>query len=138
MHHLDLIFGARMRAFFCSLSDQLKGQHIFRKGLCIFRKGQLQFQKLKRSPPTKSHQRLLDNAGDSTLDLAGPMKRGEKKEKLEREKEKREKKEGEKVRPVGHAKHLFMICVPFAFAVFACCFLLNAKHHLMFCAQNSI
>ena len=94
MHHLDLIFGAKMRAFFCSLSKQLKGQCIFRKGLYIFRKGQLQFQKLKRSPPpTKSRRWLLDHAGDSTLDLAGPMKRGGKEEKRKRKEEKREEKE---------------------------------------------
>ena len=94
---LTLNFRCKNACFFCSLSEQLKGQHIFRKGLCVFRKGQFQFQKLKRSPPpTKSRFGLLDHAGDSMLDLAGPMKRKEKKDKEERkEEEKREKKEGE-------------------------------------------
>ena len=121
MHHLDSIFDARMRAFFCSLSKQFKGQCIFRKGSCVFRKRQLQFQKLKRSPPpTKSPPGLLDHAGDSTLDLAGHMKRRGKGRKREKKEEKREgkkrKREGE-VRPEPLASPKALIVCPGAFGL---------------------
>ena len=48
--------------------------------------------------------RLLDHAGDSTLDLAGPMKRGEKKEKEERKKEKKRKRSWKELDPSGTQK----------------------------------